>query len=218
VAGVPEDQIKFNIIGDIAAAQSWSFGVWCGVATTGTPTSADLLAYLQGFETAFAALWTSLKPYNAATCRRTGSSAYFYPAGATHSTLVAHNTITAVPGTGTASAGPRNALVCTLTTATSGRSARGRFYVPVTSAAMGADLQMPSANVDTFTVACQTWLNALRTGGSGSVWGNAPPRVRSEKTGASLIVTGLTVNSLYDTQRRREDKLKPTYTKVLTIP
>jgi hypothetical protein len=212
-----EDQIKFVTYGDINGAQSWSFGIWTGVATTGTPTSTDLNNALTVINTPLTAFWNTYKTKNLATVRLLGFKAYFYPTGSAVATLVAQQAITPAPGTGTQGTSPRNALVVSLLTGSSGRSYRGRFYVPYTGVISGSNLQAVSSDVDAVANGAAALLGSMKTAALGGPWGNCPPRVRSEKLGLGLIVTSIKTDSLIDTQRRREDKLSAAYFKTNTI-
>lgn len=216
---VSGDMIKWNILGDIATSQTWSVGIWSSVATTGTPTAANLDSALTNVTTLLGNFWASFAAFNAATLRWTGLSAYFYPSGATHATLIAKHTLTPQLGSGTAYHSPRTSLVVSLLTGAAGRSRRGRIYVPFTAATVQSTLQAPTATCDTVAAGAGAMGSALNAVSLGGPWGNGPWNLRSDKLGASFPISQASVNSKLDTQRRREDKIAAAYTKVVaTLP
>lgn len=218
MAGVNVDMIKWVIKGDINVSQTWSVGVWSEVVGTGSPTAADLDAAVTAVLPLVATWWGSMKFFNSAGTRYTQLGGYYYPAGSAVATISSIKPVTPVVGTGTFYQSPRNALVVSLLTGHSGRSYRGRAYVPMTAAQTDTTLQALATGVDSCALAHQTLLTALNAVSLAPHWGNAPTRVRSEKLGIASIITSIKVDSLIDTQRRREDKLTAIYSKTRSVP
>lgn len=207
--GLDQDAIKLVLTGEIDTAQTWSTAIWLATTPSGAPSSVNLLAFLTGINTMTNAWWTAIKPFNAAACGFTATQAYFYPAHTTVSTVVADNRGGANPGTGaTGLQSPRTCLVATTLTPNSGRSFRGRNYIPATALTLGADLQASAAACTAFATAHAALLTALGAH-SDPVYTTSIPVVASFKLGVTTGITQIRCDSLVDVQRRREDKLNP---------
>lgn len=110
---------------------------------------------------------------------------------------VTDTTHAGVAGTGGTLQSSQIAAICKLTSATRGRSFRGRIYFPGISGSAAADTIDPSQ-----VVAIATWITAVQT----ALNGLTPPStmvIASRKLGTSEDVTNAFTESLVATQRRR---------------
>lgn len=214
MGSVGTDMIKWTMGGTISTSQTWSFGVWSAVATVGTPTSSTLDTALGVVASSFDSFWNVIKTKNAAAVVYNQLRAYYYPSGSTSATLISQLARTASAGTGGGNQSPRTCLVVTLLTGAAGRTRKGRIYIPYTADTVGTNLQAPTTTCDALANGANSLSTALNSASLGSVWGNAPWNVRSEKTGTTHPVLQFRCDSLIDSQRRREDKILPAYTKI----
>lgn len=198
--------------GPVGGGDNWSIGLNVGVGTpaadagaTGTEmnqVATDVLAFVK-------TAWDNANGIK--TICRTGTallnaSSYLYGTGAV---LMAQGaaTIASDAGTGAFPAPAFNALVVSLHSATAGRSGRGRLYLPATSPASNA-----TDGQATFTAVLgpviRTLLQALvRTyvlHGANVV---GAPVIASPLTDDYHTVTSFQINSLFDTQRGRQNRL-----------
>jgi hypothetical protein len=104
-------------------------------------------------------------------------------------------------GTATGNALPADvAITVSLRTELANRSGRGRFYLPQPAASTStADGRIASGTVSNLVSALS---NAWATY---TAWGN--PVIYSRKSRSTQNITSFNVGDLYDTQRRRENKL-----------
>jgi len=132
---------------------------------------------------------------------------YFYPTGGPTATYIAERIVTAATvGTGTGTNPLYTCMVLGLRTGLSGRTNRGRMYLPATGAPLdtahrfaSADAAFVCNNVATFF----TNINAITS--------PAIPQVivLSQKLGTFQTVTDVTADSKPDVQRRRENRMTP---------
>lgn len=209
--------MKLVIKGHMMSSQSWSVGHWLGVSTTGTPTASDLDAWLAGLDSIIGTWWTAIKPFNAPTVQYDATALYFVPSGSSAATLTSLRPQTPVVGTGAAYTSPRNSLVVSILTGHAGKSFRGRAYVPYTGQGASTNMQAANGTVDAYANAHKALADSLRSYAVGSVWGNSPIYIRSEKLGIATPTTTIRVDSLIDTQRRREDKIGAAYSKTVAM-
>jgi hypothetical protein len=200
------------------ATENWSFGVWFNCTGVGAPNPTDMNTLAASCLTAFGTFWTAaLKGSNAAACVPNSCKAYFYDSGALVTSGLSTGTLAAGSGTG-----PNPgyvARVVTLLTDFSGRSYRGRIYLPWTGAAVsGSTLQWTSnasllTNLKTMFQAFSTAILALP----------GPP------TNANLAVVGATnatvanvhnlrMDTIPDTQHGRTRRLVAVATDSLVYP
>lgn len=119
---------------------------------------------------------------------------------------------TTLAGTGSSALPPQVALVVSTNSATIGRKGRGRFYVgPLANGAISADGKAGSTVRSTALNGAQTLLNALRIDGTGTATAYAPVTVHRGTTTCSVI-NKVRVDELFDTQRRRRNRVSGTYT------
>lgn len=204
----PSDMIKININGTIGAAQTWSTGVWADAAGASNATSADCAAMAAILKPAVVSNWITFQPKNPSLVKLTDVSVYAYAGGS----ITSHaNGSSAVAGTpaGSASLGTAAllAVCCSLLTGSSGSSFRGRMYWPVTG--MGADatdLNWTATQVSDIASSVANMLNTFQAA-TQTVITNCVPVVYSPTRGLTTAITSVKVDSMPDTQHRRENKM-----------
>lgn len=213
---VSTNMILWRMGGLINGVQTWSIGLWSNVGTpTATPTQTDLDSALTAVLSLFSTFWTTLKSRNSAGISYTNLSAYWYPGGSSTAVLVSKTSFTAVVGTGSGPHPAYTSCCATLLTDAAGRSRRGRAYLPATAMAVNTSHQFASTDVDALANALAALTSGLNLVSIGGPWGNAPVWVRSEKLGVAHTVQRIRIDNNPDTQRRREDKIVPSYFKTV---
>lgn len=207
--------VKLVQHGSIAADQTWSTGLAVALSSSTPPTEAELSTWLASLDTAYAAWWhigTGVADLNAADTTYDGNRCYYYPAGQTAASAQANREFSgALPGSQSAGANPqRTCCVSSMITGSSGRSFRGRRYLPATGAPLTAH-QFGSVFVDHIVAAEVAFLDAV--GASSIAGADLIPIVANNRVSPPSIQT-VRVNSLPDTQRRRTDKVGAIYTAV----
>ena len=102
------------------------------------------------------------------------------------------------------------ATVISLLTASATRHGRGRFYLPPLAAGTLADGRVSGAAITSIDAAWTAFFDSLNTDGLTMV-------VRDRTNHVSTAVTSARVGDVFDTQRRRRNKLTETYT-VIAVP
>jgi hypothetical protein len=200
--------VKIVLRGHILA-QPWSIGLWADSAGAGVATSSDCVAGATALAPA-AITWanTHLSDWSTAT-RAEALSVYAYASNALSSH--ANGTFTfASPVVGTGSGGTQPAFVSavhTLLTPNSGASFRGRMYVPITnSAEQPSTHQWQTSQATTWATTLAALLTTWQSI-TGPVLSNYVPVVASFTKGTSTAITAVRVDTMPDTQHRRENKL-----------
>lgn len=128
---------------------------------------------------------------------------YGYPNGGPHAGLHWQVAIGAAGSSSTLALPNQVATVVTLLTGRPGRSYRGRTYLPpVHTAAMLGTNQLSTANATTLANAYAGYLQGVHDSSSG-----APAVVSSSKLGAMTLINAVQVDTVFDTQRRRRNKV-----------
>jgi hypothetical protein len=207
--------IKVVINGRIGSGQTWSTG--CFFSNAGNPAGATK-AQLEGMGSdvndAVAAFGNShfKSLYNANT-EMIGWTMYSY--GATSVKSVAENGYvfgSAIGGTGTAALPNLVAMVQSLRSDSSGRSYRGRMYLPCNGVGLQEDGHFTSSDCDAMATATATYLEAVASAISGNPGGgDSTPCVASFTKSFCTNITSVVVDDIPDTQHRREDKLGSAY-------
>lgn len=192
--------------GDIFEISQW----WDGTNIGSDPTKFQAFAgvvvgSLTGnlLTTAVKALYNTGVSFNTLDC-------YGYPTGGPHAGLHWQVPV-GVSGTASTISLPNQiATVVTTLTGRPGRSYRGRCYLPpVTTAAMIGTNQLSTANATLLCNAYAGFLQGVHDSSSG-----AHPVVSSSRLGAMTPITSVQVDTVFDTQRRRRNKVvaqgKPT--------
>ena len=99
------------------------------------------------------------------------------------------------------------ATVISLLTASATRHGRGRFYLPPLAASTLDTGKVSSAAITSLDTAWTAFFDSLNTDG-------VSPVVRNRTGHISTPVTSARVGDVFDTQRRRRNKLVETYTAI----
>lgn len=197
------------VIGGHIVNQPWSFGIFCDAAGAQNASSADCVAAATLLSVPIA-VWANLFKANWSTATKLESVAvYAYAAGSvTSHSNGSFSLASSVTGTGSSNIHPAyTSLVHTLLTGQSGGSNRGRCYVPITAAPLqAATSQFLVTDVNTFATNFAAMLTAI-TAVSAPIITNFIPVVASFTRGVTTAVNSVRVDTLPDTQHRREDKL-----------
>lgn len=202
------------IKGTLGSAQTWSTGLWLAAPLVGGSFGvADQQAVSDALLGQANTWWGSMKAYQPADVHMTAVATYFYPSGSIVSTQVAESLVTSG---GAGSAGdylPLDAcLVATFRTDVSGRSGRGRSYMPLTGVPLGSDHQATLTQCTNVANAYQAMLSGI----------NALNETAHNIASLTCVVASFTkhqyndittvsVDSLVDVQRRRQDKVGATH-------
>jgi hypothetical protein len=212
------DVVKTVISGTIVGSQSWSTGPWW-LSPFGTigPLQSELNAFAAAVSAQFASQsGTFFSGTNVAATKLTAVTAYFYPAGQTHATMVSTTTTSNIPGTGTDQLPSLLALVISLHSPIPGKSGRGRAYLPLTK--FGALDTTGQVTQTVLTDVLTGWKAALNNVSALSTWSGPPePIVASWTKGDVYDIRSLSCNSLVDTQHRREDSVAIARNTVLSL-
>jgi len=99
------------------------------------------------------------------------------------------------------------AVVISLLTASATRHGQGRLYLPAPDVSMCVDAQLSSTCLTNLDAGFTALFDSLNTDG-------LTPVVRNRSAHTSLTVTSARVGSVFDTQRRRRNKISETYTAI----
>lgn len=208
MAGLASAAVKLVLSGPVNSEQRWSTGIWVAVSGS-TPSQIQLNAFGADAVTAIStpangaalALWQSMTGYDTIT-------PYYYAANSLHATLVGAPQPASQFGTGSTGSVPAQcALVASLRSSTPGRSGRGRNYIPLSKpGAMGNDSQ---ATTSACTALASAWAAVLAAinGLTTSPFTSPQVSVASFTKGVLYPVTRVVVDSIVDTQRRREGSM-----------
>jgi hypothetical protein len=209
---IPADVMRLSIVGHGAGPDIWNISFWWKpslpgdhVASTNAQAAASLTAILGD------AKWTTFKTFlmtlMPSACTLDSVSLYCYPTGGPNATAIA-NTLT--PAVGTNGVGPQIPQTCqvaSLRTGQSGRSFRGRVYLPKWSATLTGALQFAGTD-------CTTTANAVAAFLSGWSLKTITPAgqgifavVVSPTRGAASGIEKVVVDSKPDVQRRRINRM-----------
>jgi hypothetical protein len=162
--------------------------------------------------TAFA----GLVPLIASDTRYTSLKVYSYPDGGPTATFVGEAPIVSMVGTGGGNAPLYMCVVLSLRTGISGRSFRGRMYLPANGVALTTAHRLPTAAVAAVTLGMGNWFNAINALTGDNI---ASVSVLSQHLGEHFDVNEVTGDDKPDVQRRRENKMdKGTVASKIVIP
>jgi hypothetical protein len=203
-------QVRVTISGLFIGQQDWSTGLDFLVIGTGGVGQADLDTWLASVRTdlttwvtATNGLGTLLSPHGTITDLR----AYLRPSPGAPATVVSHIGGIGVTGTGTLQNTPQAAIVATLLSSNPSRKGRGRMYLP----AWGTLPASTDAHLGTVTpLQVSTPLAAFIGHCNGHAL--AANAVGCATATTQDIITSVRVDNVYDTQRRRRDKVTATST------
>lgn len=185
--------------GNVATGEGFSFGFWSESSSTLEQVQAAAVQWLSdlwsgpGGTNGYGSMVTSgVDATSVRTALITESTGL--------QTQLAEDTVSH-PGAATGNALPADcAITVSLRTPLANRSGRGRFYLPQPAASTSAaDGRIAAATVTGLVAALEP---AWQTYGA---WGT--PVIYSRTMRATQIISSFNVGDLYDTQRRRENKL-----------
>lgn len=209
------DIVRYSWGGGIASSERWSVNVWQVVeGWINGPSDAQMAALATQGLAHFESTWDFLKAKNTSGTNFDSCRVAWYRGGILQKTAQA--TQTPVVGTGSAPQPVFTSRVVTLLTNRSGRSFRGRSYLPWNAEAPNAATGLWTADTTNLTnfkntlTACTADLLAIDSATGAS------PAVISEVQAVATPVFNLRMDNKPDTQRGREKKIQPT--SVVTIP
>jgi hypothetical protein len=214
--GLNTDALKIVFRGTIQGTQSWSTALFMAIQTdSGNLTATNLNTIAGHLSTPSSTLWTSIAGVGwRSTTSFNEISVYYYPTGEPDPTEVSNLSVTAVVGGLTsATLSPRDALVASFLTGLSGRSYRGRSYAPMGGLPLGTDQQAPLVATTGLGNAWKVFIDAVNSANWND--GNVLAQVASVASftrGITTPITTVRVDSLVDSQRRREDKFTSLHT------
>lgn len=208
----PAGDLLHITIGGAMAADRWQIGIWQTISgMTSNPTATQLNTDAAGVGASWMAqVWSTagsqpLKAFNApATSCDVVRESVYRNGVLTQSGSAA---LTPIVGTGASPHPGYTCMVYTLGTATSGRSFRGRLYLPWTGGGINGSNLQNASTLSVFTGNMKAFLDALNTTDI-----NLPgtPTLRvvvlSKHLASSAPVTTVKVDSKFDTQRGRQNK------------
>lgn len=208
---IPSGYSRNVIAGSLPGGESFQMSIWCNEAPSdeaATQSQAD--AFASDFSTKLADTGAP-KSFLATGGAYQTVTTYSYLDTSGRATFGAEAAITGGAGAATQALPDQCALVITLLTGYSGRRNRGRIYMPLSATTVTAG-QVSSTNVDNIA----TWWKDLLVAWNGHI-GTQKCVVLSQTRGDGKEITEVVVDSKIDTQRRRADKVIPTYSKSLPL-
>lgn len=202
--------------GTIDGVQGFSFGMDFKVLGVGPVAPADLSTWVSATATPFATWFNAttggLKLLISPASSISRRDAYFHPSDTGPAAFAASDTSGGGAGTASLIHPPQTAIVVSLLTGFTGRRNRGRFYLP--GLAVPTDTttgRIASTQVDAISLDAGNFINSVNgiTLAANAVGCAVMP------TGD--IVTQILVDNVFDTQRRRRNKIGPTHTAVTVI-
>lgn len=212
----PFEYVRLVIAGVIESTQSWSVGL--NFSTISPPDFANLQAFTDA-AVPLVHSWYTGGANNISAITSTDQflqvvRGYLYPAGASTASIVSESSLVSPPNGAQAPVlSTREALCATLLTGLPGRSAKGRMYLPSAGGPL-SNHQRASADVASVSAATADLISALNTAAALS---NVGVACVAGNMGL-LPITAVSVDSLQDTQRRREDKLAANNKTITPLP
>jgi hypothetical protein len=208
--GLDANTLKIVLRGTQAGDQTWSTAFWATVASgsaiTGTNIGPLAVAIEAGPLNTFATfcknhIWSSITTYE-------GATVYYYPDGSIHAEYVGIADATSIAGSETPYQPALLSMVQSLRTPLSGRSYRGRMYVPASGVGVNSTAQWPDDIIGDMATATAAMLSTFNTADySAHGLAGQGACIASFTTGGVVPITTVEVDSKPDTQHRRQDKL-----------
>lgn len=161
-------------------------------------------------------LWIALAPYTSAMVTFTGVRLDWYGATGSHdASLDAVPTLGSIPGTAAGNHPPQTCVVASVRSAVPGPKFRGRMYLPLLSGTVStANGTFPTADASSIASALKAYWVAVAALGSWGAAGWTPVVVSQTPVGNQVAATAIKVGNVFDTQRRRRNKVVETYSTV----
>jgi hypothetical protein len=197
---------RFVCVGTMPGGEEWASGLWWTV-NAAPANGPDFQSFVDEYAiTAFAhAGW--FQGQNVAAATWTGVKGYYHASNPGAAAIFAGENVFGSPKAGTGSGqeqANQTALVASMLTGQSGRSFRGRMYVPATDLGI-ANGVVGSGQVDAVASGLVDLIDAVRTA---TTW---RPMVVSVTKDVMTEIIQVRVDNKPDTQRRRANKLVSTY-------
>lgn len=206
------NRLKIVPFGHIDNVQTWSTTVQCLVEldvnswglSDVQAVSDDLVVYFNTWAVSLLPIWSPDTTYEGIRC-------YYYGSVGDHAELQAESQPANPPsGSNSAWLPTYTSLVASFRTPMTGRSGRGRSYVPLTGATLAAGGQVAAGDCTRVGNAFVALLQALNAYSNATHHlTNLTPCVMSATKSLATPIASIIVDSLPDTQHRREDKLSP---------
>ena len=219
--GLPVATLKSTWYGNLSQAGTWSVSMWFQLgAAAAVPTSAQVGTALVDLQGTDQGITDAFKILNMPSTTCLGQKGYYFPAGSDKATVVGQNVYgTAIAGTGGTDQPHALAVVASLRSNTSGRSGRGRIYFPCTSSpAYTTGGQLTSTTALAVCQQVRDFIHQLNLTDFSGTWEKGlTPIVASFTKGQAYPIATVIVDSLVDTQHRREDKQNPSTISTLAV-
>jgi hypothetical protein len=214
----PGDYVRVTVRGNITGGETWSFSHYQEITgLVDLPAPADLQTMCDDIEGDAAVLWALLKAKCSAETSFTGVNTTFIRNGVTVATNQT-NEATPIIGTASGHLPVFIARVVTLQTNRSGRSYRGRMYLPWTGVTFAAG-QVLWGSESAIVAGVATFLNNVAGKVNGDLLGTtAGPVIYSVTAGAHEPVVAVRMDNKPDTQRGRERSIAATIFDSHTVP
>lgn len=214
---MPANILKVTQKGTIAT-DVWQTACYFRAKST-PPTLPIPAAFGTAIANASRTCFVNLAPYTSAMVSWTGVRLDWYGSGGL---LIASLDATATGGSAGGSAAgnhpPQTCVVVSMRSAGTGPTARGRMYWPLLSGTVStATGTFPSADASSIAGHLRTFLLAVGADTTWSAAGWDPVVVSQTAGGLDRLLTHLKVGNVFDTQRRRRNKVIETYSTV-TVP
>lgn len=198
--------------GDLPGGEIWASGFWISYpAAPADGTAWQVIVQTVG--TAMFAHSGWFQPQNVAGATWLGVKGYYHAANPGAPAIFAGDGVfgSALAGTGSGDEMPNQiACVATLQTGQSGRSYRGRMYIPTTNLAIAGGF-VGSSQVNAMANGLADCLTAAATAAGGTL------QVVSISKDVMTAMIAVRVDDKPDTQRRRSNRLGPTYQAIAAV-
>lgn len=202
----PYDRLDVVFKGTLAGTEIWTCGLTVADPVAGAglnPSLANLQSMANAAQTRMATAFGSFNPVIGSVNQSIdNTTVYFRLASVAAAKAVAVSTAAPTAGTGTAVKPPQVALCLTLKTGFAGRANRGRMYLPAT----GGALVPTGGNLTTVCTAIATLIGGISSDFSSTLGTAVGPVVGD----AHHLIVSVKTDNVYDTQRRRRNKIVPT--------
>lgn len=220
---MPLSHVHTEIIGTIDGGQTWSFSVDWLPAATAVITPAALQTWVNFVYSDFVAQVINGSPTPlgnkfSTAVKVIGAKAYFYNGTSPTAVYVAQSTGAVTSCTGTRLM-PNQVAVCVTKLSTfSGKTRRGRLYLPLLAIEMGSDNHFSTPSPTTIATCIANWLSAVRLRPLGGA--NPSPQILGGNGTALYDLVSVRCDNVADTIRARRDKTiaTATATSALVVP
>lgn len=204
----PYPTVRVTIGGTIKATQTWSTGFNLDIGTDFIAV-ADLETWLIAQRAKFVTWWNATGgpgQQNRSVCDFRELRAYYYPANAAVAAAQAQVGLATVltGGNGSGIGIPQSCIVISLRTGRSGRSFRGRMYLPATAAQADSDMAVTLTALGNLSTATKTLFDGINATSIGAT----PVKMAiANKLSSMPRVTYFRIDGELDIQRRRANKI-----------